>query len=658
MQRRNHSTYPRSGFTLVEMSIVLIIMSVVAGGGFALATSHMERKKHEVTEARMDAIEKALLDFRRANNRLPCPADGSVNPDNVIYGHEAENTGSCIGGTPAANFSGARHVTKPGNPATSVVGGTVPVVTLGLPKEYGMDGWGNKFSYHVDARATELMAFASYTISNSNCFSLIVDDERTWADDSDRNYLSFHAVYVLLSHGKDGHGAFAVGGPRQNSGSTNEYQLRNAKFDSDGSATTYDNLFHLVSAREDPEDSKKNYDDIVRFKNRAQLRTTQDGPGIVFPDLVVSAHNNTASEFGLNFYYRCKDSFILEPKEMSDINNKKIQRISISKNNTYILGSTEGDFHFRMWTYDGTSTYQLPDSSFIPFVNKPSGTAQNAAWSDDGEFFLISAFDDDWTVNRVGIYEKTGINQFSQIHAAVENAKNSNNVGVMNQGAFWGLNLSPDGNQLIIAYGGVAVIEPMLFRRNADNTFTHVPNAIPDMPAESVWRPTWSPDGSYLLFYPYGSFTSGGVGSWLFRNDGNNHYSRVADLDPKPSWRISGATFTPDSRLLAVIRSYAQTAPVIYELGSDGVYHLAANQPPNIPGNNTFVQFSRDGNYLAFGKQMSGSRPTLYIYKVEGNRLTLLDTAAGDGPSEQPGGDIQWLEWRRLMPWEGKENTP
>lgn len=645
---RTCPTSRNAGFTLVEMSMVLIIMSVVIGGGFSFATGHMERKKRELTEQRMDIIERALLDFRSSQNRMPCPADGSVNPDNAIYGIEAENLGSCTGGSPEANFTGARHVTKPGNPVTSVVGGTIPVVTLGLPKEIGLDGWGNKFSYHVDARATEQSAFSDYTIANSNCFSLIVDDERTWTADADRNYLSFHAVYVLMSHGKDGHGAFSVGGPRQNAAVTNQYQLQNANFDSAGAETTYNNLFHLISNREDPDDSKENYDDIVRFKNRVQLRTTQDGPGVIFPDLLISAHNSTASEYGINFYYRCKDAFILEPKEMSDINNKKIQRISVSKNNTYILGSTDNDYHFRMWTYDGINTNQLPDSSFLPYPNIPTGTAQNAIWADDGAYFLVSAFDGTGSQNRVGIYERSGINEFSLIDAAVENAVNSNGVTVLNQGALWGLNLSPDGNQLLLMYAGADEMKPMLFRRNADNTFSHVPNAIPDMVSDEIKRPEWSPDGNYLLMYHWD--TTGLV--WLFRNDGNYHYSRISDLAPMPTWTLKGASFSPDSRLLAIIRQGGGTgAPVIYELGSDSVYRQIADQPSAISGNNAFVKFSGDGNYLAFGKYMSGTSPTLYIYKVEGSTLRLLN-GAGEGPSEQPNGDIQWAEWRRLMPWE------
>lgn len=637
----------KQGFTLVEMSIVLIIMSVVVGSGFALATRMNEREKEDVTLARLDAIEKALLDYRKANDRLPCPADGTVNPDNANYGIEAANSGSCDGGTPAANFTAATHATKTVYTDTTVVGGTVPIVTLGLPKEYGIDGWGNKFSYHIDARATERSAFSTYTISNGNCFNVIVDDLLTWADDSDRNYLSFHAVYALISHGSDGHGAFSMGGPRINSGTVNAFQQQNADYDDTGTATAYNNLFHQVPESEDPDTPRNRFDDIVRFKTRAQLRTAQDGPGIIFPDLILSSRYSTGAQYGTRFMYRCGDDFLVEAKEMVDINNKRVQRVAVSLNNTYILGAMDADYHFRMWTYDGVKTTMLPDSSFNPFVNIASGTTENVAWSEDGEFFLVSAMDDGADLpNRVSIYERTGVNQFTRVDEAVENATNSDGNLVLNSGALWGLNLRPDGNELIIMYGVVDSILPMLFKRNPDNSFSHIEDAIPDMPDVKVRRPVWSDDSNYLAILHETANTV-----YLFRNEGNHTYSSIPAPSPMPATAAKYAAFSPDGRFL-VLANETNNELRFYELNNRDEYVALPVTPTSPPRATYSLQFSRDGKYLAVGKYRDAvNAENLYIYKIEGNVFTLLN----DDPDiriEAPDGTVMYAEWRQLMPWE------
>lgn len=648
-ERHDSAGIAKQGFTLVEMSIVLIIMSVVVGSGFALATRMNERQKEDVTLARLDAIEKALLDYRKANDHLPCPADGTVNPDNANYGIEAASPSPdlCTGGTPAANFTAATHATKTVYTDTTVVGGTVPIVTLGLPKEYGIDGWGNKFSYHIDARATERSAFSTYTISNGNCFNIIVDDLLTWADDADRNYLSFHAVYALISHGKDGHGAFSMGGPRINSGTVNAFQQQNADYDDTGTTMAYNNLFHHVPASEDPDTPRDRFDDILRFKTRAQLRTVQDGPGIIFPDLILSSSYSTGAQYGTRFMYRCGDDFLAEASEMVDINNKRVKRVAVSPNNTYILGAMESDYHFRMWTYDGVKTTMLPDNTFSPFVSIASGTTENVAWSKDGEFFLVSAMDDGADLpNRVSIYERTGVNQFTRVDEAVENATNSDGNLVLNSGALWGLNLRPDGNELIIMYGVVDSILPMLFKRNPDNSFSHIEDAIPDMPDKMVRRPVWSDDSNYLAILEE---TANAV--HLFRNEGNNTYSSIPALSPMPATAAKHAAFSPDSRFL-VLANETNNEVRFYELNERDEYVALAITPTATPRATYSLQFSRDGKYLAVGKYRDAvNTENLYIYKIEGNVFTLLN----DDPDiriESPNGTIIYAEWRQLMPWE------
>src|ERR1035441_7327500 len=77
--RARHKTAAR-GFTLLELSIVLALIGVVTGGSLVMLLAGLQNKQFNTTVARMDTIEKALMDYRRAYNRLPCPSDLTLTP--------------------------------------------------------------------------------------------------------------------------------------------------------------------------------------------------------------------------------------------------------------------------------------------------------------------------------------------------------------------------------------------------------------------------------------------------------------------------------------------------------------------------------------------------------------------------------------------------
>ena len=77
------------GFTLLELSVVLALIAVIFGGGLLTLTAYTQSASVNATVARMDAIEKALLNFAIANNRIPCPSDLSIKPGAATCGVEA-----------------------------------------------------------------------------------------------------------------------------------------------------------------------------------------------------------------------------------------------------------------------------------------------------------------------------------------------------------------------------------------------------------------------------------------------------------------------------------------------------------------------------------------------------------------------------------------
>ena len=66
------------GFTLVEMTIVLLIVSILIAGVLIPLSIQMEVRKYADTKKTMDDIREALIGFALTNGRLPCPADPTI----------------------------------------------------------------------------------------------------------------------------------------------------------------------------------------------------------------------------------------------------------------------------------------------------------------------------------------------------------------------------------------------------------------------------------------------------------------------------------------------------------------------------------------------------------------------------------------------------
>jgi len=254
----------RTGFTLIEMSVVLVIVAVIVATGISMGQSMVESAKLVNSKNKLDQIEAALMAYRMAYNRLPCPTDPTMTEisDPVHFGYEAANQGSCTGGTPATSVS----YTNSSNNTT--VEGAVPVKTLGLSNDFMFDGWGRKFGYAVWTNITATQAFINYGVT-TNCGSIKVQN----AGGGNR---STAADYALISYGPDGHGGYTVGGTRYNAGSTNTAEQTNAHYNASGVDTGYLATYIQQDWTSSSTDSKNVFDDLVRFKERFQLMTVDD----------------------------------------------------------------------------------------------------------------------------------------------------------------------------------------------------------------------------------------------------------------------------------------------------------------------------------------------------------------------------------------------
>jgi len=135
----------RSGFTLVEMAIVLVIVGLLLSGGMTILATQQEVRRVQETTDMLNEARDAVIGFAIANGRLPCPASTT----------SAGVESFCTNNTPVA-CGAATTIPQPHGRCTNFYNGFLPAVTLGISSVdsggYAVDGWGttqNRIRYSV-----------------------------------------------------------------------------------------------------------------------------------------------------------------------------------------------------------------------------------------------------------------------------------------------------------------------------------------------------------------------------------------------------------------------------------------------------------------------------------------------------------------------------
>lgn len=117
----------QAGFSLIELSIVLVIVGLITGGALTGYGYYAHGLKVKETEDRFDVVLDALSSYAQQYARLPCPATPASN------GEEGDG-GLC-------------YTTASKDALYDAMDGTVPWRTLGIEEKYTRDGWGRAISY-------------------------------------------------------------------------------------------------------------------------------------------------------------------------------------------------------------------------------------------------------------------------------------------------------------------------------------------------------------------------------------------------------------------------------------------------------------------------------------------------------------------------------
>ncbi len=199
----NKRAAKKGGFTLIELSIILVILSFIAINMVITDTDVKAMGKGKVTRERMTIVHEALLKYAKSNHELPCPAISFLLTTHTDFGESTGSAGDCDPGL-SGGISGIIS-----SDTGTVYTGMIPIRTLGLPEEYAFDGWDRRIKYVVAQNvtldstymnSTDIKVLDDYTNSSSH--------NASWYT-GNHEYTRFDNVpYLLLSYGEDGQGAF------------------------------------------------------------------------------------------------------------------------------------------------------------------------------------------------------------------------------------------------------------------------------------------------------------------------------------------------------------------------------------------------------------------------------------------------------------------
>lgn len=123
-------------FSLIELSVVILIISILITGTLSVSTTGINNAKVKVTKERMKVILEAIANYLGKNGRLPCPAELNLARGNVNYGKSLDQAGDCHTDNTGVYTSGSNNRY-----------GVIPNVDLGLAPEIAVDGFGGRFTY-------------------------------------------------------------------------------------------------------------------------------------------------------------------------------------------------------------------------------------------------------------------------------------------------------------------------------------------------------------------------------------------------------------------------------------------------------------------------------------------------------------------------------
>ncbi len=194
----------RTGFSLIELSVVLVVTSLMLGFGLQAVQSTGSVDCNAITKQQVVTVQAAVEKFVKSHNYYPKPAGRGWKITDPQFGR------SDTSGAPSFDTN------------NGVLLGALPFQTLGLPASFAADCWGNKFTYAVTANLTSTTQ-AVYNAANGSI----------QINSAPGTPVMTSAAYAVISHGADGNG-----GAKKNGGTNHTWNCTAGHADSQNCSAT------------------------------------------------------------------------------------------------------------------------------------------------------------------------------------------------------------------------------------------------------------------------------------------------------------------------------------------------------------------------------------------------------------------------------------
>lgn len=196
----------RSGFSLLELAVVLTILSLIVAFGLDIGRNAITGSERLGTQEKLALIKRALDQYASMNGYLPCPASPEATPGASWYSAErrASPAGAgCLGGGSGVIVVSSNYI------------GMLPARNIGLPENYTYDSWGNKLLYAVSVDHVGAVPGAGVRSYQDNTGAITI---RTGTPNGvsypiTTDYQGVNgrgATYVVISAGPNGRGAYPL----------------------------------------------------------------------------------------------------------------------------------------------------------------------------------------------------------------------------------------------------------------------------------------------------------------------------------------------------------------------------------------------------------------------------------------------------------------
>ena len=145
----------RSGFTLMEIMVVIIVISVLASVGGPMVNTITEQGKTSATKAKLDNLRKAILAYQGDVGRLPHTGKAkcssyidAYNADAILNNEDADK--NVLITDDVFDFNVKRYKRKWNGPYMD-----------SEPYDFMQDSWGNRIQYVAEGKSVYLWSYGS-----------------------------------------------------------------------------------------------------------------------------------------------------------------------------------------------------------------------------------------------------------------------------------------------------------------------------------------------------------------------------------------------------------------------------------------------------------------------------------------------------------------